>query len=260
MMLRRILVTRPIEQAETLCRRLSEIGIEAIAVPMVAIHPPQSFDALDRVLRELDRYQWVIFTSVNGVRPFFERWGALAGNIVIPTSMRWAAIGPATAASLIARGVAKPWMPTQYLSEALARDLPDVAGRRILRVRPEVTTPILVEGLRARGGIVDEVVAYRTIEGPPGAQDLLAEALRRGIDGVIFTSASTVRGFARLLEATGGAHHHLPTLELIAIGPVTAAAIEATGWHADLVADEHDIDGIVQQLQRKREPNASGVD
>jgi len=255
----RILVTRPQEQAGGLCRRLEALGIEAVAVPTVAIVPPSSFEVLDDAIHGLGRYQWAIFTSANGVRAFFNRRAVLATDGILPSSLRWAAIGPATAAQLSAQGIEHAWIPTRYLSETLALQLPDVAGRRILRIRPEVTSPGLVEQLRARGGSVDEVVAYRTLEGPPGAGERLAEALARGIDGVIFTSASTVRGFAQLLGAMGLARG-LPSVELIAIGPVTAAAIEVAGWHAAVVADEHDIEGIVRRLKERSERHGAGVD
>lgn len=239
-----------------LCRRLQEIGIETIDVPTVEVQPPESFEALDSALRDLERYHWVIFTSANGVKAFFARRSILQSGEGLPTALRWAAIGPATATALAAHGIAHAWIPTRYLSEALAKELPDVAGRRILRIQPETTLPNMVEHLRARGAVVDEVAAYRVLEGPSGAEAQLREAWIRRIDGVIFTSASTVRGFARLLAATGSAPR-LSDLQLIAIGPVTAAAIEAFGWHAALVAEQYDVDGIIHLIQRHQHYQAA---
>lgn len=247
---KRILLTRPAGQAQALCQRLQEMGIDAIAVPTVTIHPPRCFDALDDALVGLDRYNWVIFTSLNGVRAFFGRRAVLGRAGRVPASTRWAAIGPATAAELAAHGITAVWMPTRYLSAVLAEELPDVAGRRILRVRADIASPVLADRLRGRGGVVDEVVAYRTLDAPPETRSLLAQELARGVDAVIFTSASTVRGFARLLGPTDVAQH-LRGLELIAIGPVTAEAIEAMGWHVDRVADEHSADGIVRLFQER---------
>ncbi len=254
----RILVTRPADQAWGLCDRLRAIGIEAIAVPTVAILPPPSFDALDDALRDLEEYDWVIFTSVNGVESFFGRRKAIGLGQVVAAKPRWAAIGPATASAISAHGISSVWVPTRYLSEAVAEELPDVAGRRILRVRADLASPLLSERLRARGALLDEVIAYRTVEAPPGAVDVLREAFATGIDGVIFTSASTVRGFARLVGATG-LGQLLPDLRFIAIGPVTAQAIEAMGWRAHMIAEEHSTDGLVRLLQERREDNAPGV-
>lgn len=254
----RILVTRPAGQARALCDRLRVIGVEPVAVPTVAILPPASFDALDDVLRRLGSYHWVLFTSTNGVRAFFDRRDVLGLRETIPGSIRWAAIGPATADALAAHSIAHVWLPSRYLSSAVADELPAAPGERLLRVRADLASPLPAERLRARGVVVDEVVAYRAVEAPDGAGDQLVWAWSGGLDGVIFTSASTVRGFARLAEHAGLAQEAAALLH-IAIGPVTAAAAEEMGWTVHLVAEEHSIDGIVQVLQERSDSSAAGI-
>ncbi len=256
---RRVLVTRPEGQAEVLCARLRAIGIDPVAVPTVAILSPHSFDALDLSLRRLHLYQWVVFTSVNGVRSLFERGAALGLTVTAPPSTRWAAIGPATAAHLSSQGIPQVWVPTRFVSSAIAEELPAVLGSRILWIRADIATPVLAEQLRTRGAVVDEVVAYRTVEAPAGAGGLLAEAMRSGVDAVVFTSASTVRGFAQLLEANGEVQR-VRELELIAIGPVTAAAISAMGWPVHQIADEYSIDGIIRLLKGGDTNHVASVD
>lgn len=256
---RRVLVTRPTAQAEVLCDRLRAIGMEPVAVPTVAILSPRSFDALDDSLRQLNLYQWVLFTSVNGVLSFFKRSTALDLTVMPSAATQWAAIGPATAAHLVEQGMSPVWVPSRFLSEAIAEELPGVAGCRILRIRADIASPALAERLRARGAAVDEVVAYRTVEAPAEAADLLGDAMRRGVDAMVFTSASTVRGFARLLVMAGYVQR-LHQLELIAIGPVTAAAITAMGWQVHQIADEHNIDGIIRLLREGSANHAASID
>ncbi len=256
---RRVLVTRPEGQAEALCARLRAIGIDPVAVPTVAILPPQSFDALDLSLRQLHLYRWVIFTSVNGVQALFNRGAALGLMVKAPPSTRWAAIGPATAAQLTRQGISRVWVPTRFISSAIAEELPSVLGSRILWIRADIATPALAAQLRTRGAVVDEVVAYRTVEAPAGAGEQLAEAMRSGVEAVVFTSASTVRGFAQLLEVQGEIQR-VRELELIAIGPVTAEAISAMGWPVHQIADEHSIDGIIRLLKGGNPNHVASVD
>lgn len=251
----RILVTRPADQAVALTDRLRAIGVEPVAVPTVAILPPASFDAVDRALRNLDRYDWVLFTSPNGVRAFFGRYAVLGLVSTLPPSIRWAAIGPGTADAMTARGISPVWMPSRYLGEVVADELPAHPGQWILRVRADIASSLPAQRLRARGMVVDEVVAYQTQEAPEGSREVFAHAWAAGIDGVVFTSASTVRGFARL---AAGLLQGPWDLLVIAIGPVTAKAVEAAGWPVHLVASEHSIDGIVRLLKERSDSGAAG--
>lgn len=246
----RLLVTRPDGQSESLCARLREIGIEPVEVPAVAIVPPESFETLDGAVARLERYDWVLVTSRNGVEALFDRLDALARHDGIPSALRWAAIGPGTAQALRSRGVARVWVPSRYLSEAVGAELPAVAGERVLRIRSEVASAVPAELLRAKGIEVDEVVGYRIVEAPTASRQRLRDALKGGVDGVLFTSASTVRGLLRLAEETG-LGDELRQLLIVAIGPVTASAVESAGLRAGLVAKVHSIDGIVNVLRER---------
>lgn len=255
---RRILVTRPAAQAATLCNRLRQIGIDPVAVPVIAVAPPVSFDALDDALLHLDRYDWILFTSANGVRAFFDRRHAIGDASPLPALLQWAAIGPATADAIAAQGIARVWMPSRYLSETVARELPSVQGERVLRVRAAAASDIPARGLRARGITVDEVVAYQTVEAPADAAAPLAQAFALGLDGVIFTSASTVRAFGRLVDAAG-LRSESDSLTFVAIGPVTETALVAAGWPVHLVAEEHSVDGLIRLLQERSDSGAADI-
>jgi uroporphyrinogen III methyltransferase/synthase len=245
----RLLVTRPRGQSERLCGRLREIGIEPVEVPAVAIEPPDSYEELDRAIAGLDRFDWVLVTSQNAVGAMFERLAVVAAGRPSPR-LHWAAIGPGTAEALRLRGVNNVWIPSRYLSEVVGAELPAVAGDRVLRIRSEVASTAPAELLRARGIEVDEVVAYRIIEAPPASRPRLRDALAAGVDGVLFTSASTVRGLLRLADETG-LGGELRRLLIIVIGPVTASAVESAGLRPGIVARLHSIDGIINALRER---------
>lgn len=255
MTVRRIVITRPLEHAERLAAMLQKLDIEPVVVPAVSYEPPATYGPLDGAIHHLDQYQWVVFTSRTGVQVFFERIAAESGWL--SGHLRWAAVGPGTADALHAHGIEHVWTPSRYLSATLGDELPAQHGEHVLRIRADTASPVPAERLRSRGIEVDEVVAYRTVEAPPESVPLLRRAIVRGIHGVIFTSASTVRGFARLVQHAD-LNDEVAPLILIAIGPVTADAIRALGWPAPLMADEHSLDGIAALLQR-RQSDATGV-
>lgn len=252
---RRVVITRPLEHAERLAAVLRTLGIEPVVVPTVSYEPPATYGPLDDAIHLLDQYQWALFTSRTGVRIFFERVSA-AGRQP-PGHLRWAAVGPGTADALRAHGFEDVWTPSRYLSKTLGEELPAGHGERVLRIRAQAASRLPAKRLRSRGIEVDERVAYRTVEAPRDSVPLLRAAFAGGIDGVIFTSASTARGFARLIQHAGF-QDEVASLTIVAIGPVTAGAIRALGWPVHLMADEHSLDGIGAMF-RRRPTDASGV-
>lgn len=251
----RILVTRPARQAAELSDRLRGAGFEPVEVPAIAIVPPPNWTALDATLGRLAAYQWIVVTSRNAVEAVFDRMAGL--GVPLPTTVRWAVIGPGTAAALAAFGVTDAWMPTRFLSEAMVDELPARAGERLLRVRAEAAAE-MAPALRARGIAVDEVVAYRTIEAPPDSVPRLREAWASGVEAVVLTSASAARGFLAL-AASAGLTDALRAVPVVAIGPVTAAAARAAGLHVSVVAEEHTASGIAQALHRRMEHGAREI-
>jgi uroporphyrinogen-III synthase len=241
---RRYVITRPAEHAAGLSQALRAAGFEPIEIPAVAIEPPVSWDALDDALRRIHEYDWLLLTSRSGVEALFSRAGP---RFVWPPGLRWAAIGSGTGEALRHRGIAEVWIPSRFLGDAVAQEMPAVAGNRVLRVRAEQASETPSRGLRARGVEVTDVVAYRTRTAPESSRGALAAALAGGVEGVVFTSASTVRGFLALAEAAG-ALPQVRTLRLVAIGPVTAAALDEYGLPPAAVAEEHSVRGIVAAM------------
>lgn len=244
----RILVTRPAGQMRRLSGQLRAAGFEAVEVPAIAIAPPASYDDLDRAIAGLDEFDWVLVTSQNAVAALFGRLAVVAPGRTVPR-LHWAAVGPGTAAALADRGVTGVWMPSRYLSGAVAEELPARPGERVLRLRAEVAAEI-APTLRARGIVVHEVVAYRTLEAPADSIPGLRRALAEGVEAVVLTSASAARGLLAL-AAAAGLTDALRTVPAVAIGPVTAAAACAAGLHVSVVSDEHTAGGIARALQRR---------
>ncbi len=227
---RRIVVTRPREQAGDLARALEDAGAEALVFPTIAIAPPVDPAPLDRVAASAATYDWVVFTSSNGVRTFFARFAALGRDIRELAGVRLAAIGPETAAELERRLLRPAVVPREFRAEGLLDALAaeDMAGRRVLLPRAEGARPILPEALAARGATVDEVVAYRAIT-PPDADvsGLRAALATAAIDAVTFTSSSTVRHFAALVGPDGV--RAVARTVVACIGPVTADTAREIG-------------------------------
>jgi uroporphyrinogen III methyltransferase/synthase len=245
---RSVLITRPRAQAERLARALAAEGAETILAPTIEIAPPFSWDEMDRAIA-MGGYGWVVFTSANGVRYFWDRLEAAGHNARWFAGSRVAAIGPETARLLTSHGVRPDLVPEEFVAEALIACLADAGsldGQRVLLPRADIAREALITGLRAEGALVDQVVAYRTTSAtpPPGLIDRLRSG---GIDVVTFTSSSTVRG---LLEILGAQADALESAVIACIGPITAATARETGLEPRVVADVYTADGLVEALKR----------
>lgn len=232
---RRIVITRPVEKARRLADRLRSLGAVPIEFPTVRIEPAE-IGPLDDALRALDSFDWIVFTSANGVEAVFARLAAAGKDARDVGRRKVAAIGPVTARSLKVRGVEPDLVPDEYVAEAILASLGEVHGLRFLLPRADIAREALAVGLREKGAVVTEVAAYRTVGvgGPP--PDL------SGADAVTFTSSSTVRHFLASGAAVG-------TAKVVCIGPVTAATARELGLVVDAVADEYTEDGLIQALE-----------
>ena len=247
---RRVLVTRPEAQSEGLLRRLRALGAQPVVCPTIRIQGPADWRALDEAIGRLSDYDWLIFTSVNGVTFFFERLTALDAGLEALRSprLRLAAIGPATAHALEAQGLAVAFVPSRYVAEAILEEIGSVAGSHILLPRADIARKALAEGLRDQGALVDEVTAYRTVSAA-GEALMLPDELARGVDIATFTSPSTVHGFLDLLEAAGRpVGQALAGAKIACIGPITARAAQEAGLRVDIVASEHTVEGLLNAI------------
>ncbi|HEX2348827.1 MAG TPA: uroporphyrinogen-III synthase [Ktedonobacterales bacterium] len=249
---RRIAITRPREQADALARQLEALGARVTLLAAIRIAPIEDSAPLDAAIAQLGSYDWLVFTSVNGVAAFTERLAATDHTWDERGLAQVAAIGPATAAALERAGVPVALMPDEYVAEGILDGLGMVAGQRLLLARADIARRTLAEGLRLRGAEVDEVAAYRTIP-QPVAPELIERILgdERGerVDAITFTSSSTALGLLQGLAATGREPvEALRGVALAAIGPITAATLREHGLEPAVVAREYTIPGLTTAL------------
>ncbi len=244
--MRRVLITRPRAQAAAFAAGLKAAGFEPISFPVIEIRPLEDPTELDQALSALAHYDWLIFTSVNGVEVVWERMERLSLP-AIPNTLRVAAIGPKTGEALKQRGVTPAFIPDEYVAEAILPGLGDLRGQRVLLPRAEIARRALPEAIRAAGGVVHEIAVYRTLPETAKAEGL--DALKAGVDVVTFTSPSTVQNFVKIIRLNGLDPMQLPGKPKIAcIGPITREAAQAEGFSVAVVAKEYTTAGLVEAL------------
>ncbi|MBC8102475.1 MAG: uroporphyrinogen-III C-methyltransferase [Cytophagales bacterium] len=243
---RRILVTRAREQVSELSERLRSLGAEPVEFPTIRIAPPaDDYEELDDRLGHLS-YDWIVFTSANGVSHTFDRLSVLGGDARWFRGAKIAAIGPATAAALTENGIRADFTPTEFVAEAVLAQFPEkVNGKRLLLPRAAEAREVLPETWRAQGAIVDVVPAYQTLLESEGADTVRKQLAGGDLDAITFTSSSTVRNF---VEAMGGTVTVPEATRLIAIGPVTAETCRELLRAPDHTSDSYTIDGLVETL------------
>ncbi len=243
----RVLVTRPADQASRLSVALQNEGAEIVELPSIQIEPPLDWTPVDAAVGG-GVYDWIVFTSANGVRFFVERVRLAGKDASWFGPCRVAAIGPETARTLESLGVKPALVPDEYVAEALVATMEDavpLTGRRVLLPQADIGRDALAVGLEAAGAIVDRVVAYRTVLPVPAPAVL--EQLRRGaIDLATFTSASTVRNLVTMLGTDVRA---LEKCVLACIGPVTAQAAVDLGLQPAIIATNSTIAGLMDAIR-----------
>lgn len=246
---KRVVVTRAAAQAAPLLEKLRAKGAIPVATPAIRILPPDDPSSLREAADSLEKYDWIVFTSSNGVRALL---GARGTSASWPTSLRVAAVGNATARAISDAGVNVDFQPSVAVAEALGREIPIAAGSSLLWPRGNLAGVELATALAARGARVTDVVAYRTV----ADVELLGivDALRdRRVDAITFSSASTVRHVVEGLAAAGVRIERLPAGTrplIVCIGPVSAAAARECGLPVDGIADPSDDDGLIAALIR----------
>ena len=240
---RRVVVTRAADQAGSLSRLLAESGAEAIELAAIAIEPPADALALDHAILGLSRYDWLVFTSANGVRYFVDRMARL-GVDIRQWPPRVAAIGPATREAIERLHIKVDAVPRSFVAEGLVEAFEhfDMNGRRVLLARAAVGRDLVPETLRQRGAHVDVVETYRNVI-PAGAPARARQAFERKPDWVTFTSSSTVKNLLSMVDRAA-----LEGVRLASIGPATSDTMRRHGLDVDAEADPHTIEGLVAAI------------
>jgi uroporphyrinogen III methyltransferase / synthase len=246
---KRIIVTRAREQASEFLSALSEMGAECLEFPTIKVIPPESWEGLDRGIGNTETYHWLILTSVNGVKYFFDRLETLGRDVRDLKGVKIAAIGPATAEAVKSKGLRIDLIPEEYRAESVVEAFrkEGIQGKRILLPRALEAREVLPQELLKLGAVVDVVEAYRTVK-PEEDREAVMALLRQGdIHMVTFTSSSTVSNFMDMFQG-------VPVLEwmektaVACIGPVTAKRAQDQGLKVSLVAPEYTIPSFTQAI------------
>jgi uroporphyrinogen III methyltransferase/synthase len=247
----RIVVTRAREQAGQLSRRLRDYGAEVLEVPTIKLEPPTRRQDLVDALLELNSYDWLVFTSPNGVAKFFEYFFKRFHDMRDLGGARIAAVGPATANKLKELHLQVDLVPDEALALEIAKafaKFESIENLKLCLLRAEVANQELPEALEAMGAIVDDVACYQTVPETEDATGAAADLLAQGADWVVFTSGSTVEHFHARFNLPA-LLRKFPQLKTAVIGPETAKVLADLGLKPTLEAKQHTIDGLVAALK-----------
>jgi uroporphyrinogen III methyltransferase / synthase len=246
---KRILITRAGHQAAEFRRRLTALGAEVIAFPTIEIRDPSSWEGLDRAIRSIDDYQWLIFTSVNGVQKFFSRYRQLGRDLRDLKGLRLAAIGSATEKSLAEWGLNVEVLPDEFKAEGLLQSLKGkvLKGSRIMIPRAKVARDVLPIELAKQGAHVDVVEAYETAPPREGRQRLDLVLDGRQLDMIVFTSSSTVTNMVDMLKP-GSLRETFKHTAVAAIGPITKQTAESQGLEVQVQPSQYTIPALVEAI------------
>ncbi|HEX3998475.1 MAG TPA: uroporphyrinogen-III C-methyltransferase [Pirellulales bacterium] len=240
---RRVLVTRPLDQAETLCGRLSELGAECLLQPAIQISPPSDWGPVDSALSRLDEFDWLAFSSANGVRFLLERLLEQGGDLRRLAGLRIAAMGPGTGDELTRYHLKADLQPEQYRAEALAEMLRSEArGRRFLLARASRGRAVLPEELVAAGATVEQIVIYESRDVPQPDAPIAAALAAGRIDWITVTSSAIARSLVRMFG------EQLRNSCLASISPITSATLRSLGYEPAAEATEFTMDGVVAAI------------
>ncbi|MFQ5646097.1 MAG: uroporphyrinogen-III C-methyltransferase [bacterium] len=245
---KRVVVTRARAQASGMVKRLTGLGAEVIEFPTIRIEPPEdNYVALDQAITELDKYDWLIFTSVNGVKAFFKRLKTALGDIRRLGGIKISAIGSQTAQQLEDFQIIPDFVPAEYRAEGIIKGLTrlGISGKKVLIPRAREAREILPEELRKAGADVLVAPAYKTVpDFDPAAKELI---LSGGADVVTFASSSTVTNFAGLFTENE-LNRIKENTKIASIGPITSETARKLGLEPHIMPSTYTIDALVAEI------------
>jgi len=246
---KRVVVTRSRNQASVLAEKIEYLGGEPWEFPTIEITDPLDFSPLDQAITGIESYDWLILTSVNGVRSFMTRMKHLRKDVRSLGNTKIVAIGPKTREEIEQHGIFCEFMPEEFVAEAIIETLKnqDIRGKKFLLPRADIARKVLPDTLASLGAEVHEVIAYRTVTGAGSSEDMLKMLEEKRIQVITFTSSSTVRNFVGKL----GQENVLRLLDgvtVACIGPITSGTARELGLKVDIEAAEYTIDGLLSAI------------
>ena len=246
---KRIVVTRARQQASDLVGLLFDLGAECLEYPTIKIMPPKDLEPVKQAVENLSAYDWIVFTSVNGVYYFFEQLFAAGKDVRALGRMKTAAIGQATAGRLRKFGLTSDIIPKTYRAESVIEAFKDqqLKDKKILLPRAAAARPILPKELKKMGAEVEEIPAYETLKVTESTDDLVQQLEDRRIDLITFTSSSTVKNFKALLPSENF-KKLIQGVTIASIGPITTDTASELGFEVHITADSYTIPGLVDAI------------
>lgn len=246
---KKIVITRARAQASSLVSSLTKLGAHCIEIPTIKIAPPENIAVLKKAITAIDQYDWLVFTSVNGVRFFFDTLFEMNKDVRVLGHLKLACIGPVTKERLKDFGIISDILPKTYQAESVIEAFSsiDMDNQRVLLPRAKVARTILPEALTGMGAHVDEVVAYETQLSTQGKEELITLLEDNEIDAITFTSSSTVSNFMSQLESKN-AKKLLEKVVTASIGPITSDTARSLDIEPDIEAKTYTIQGLVDAL------------
>jgi uroporphyrinogen III methyltransferase/synthase len=246
----RVVVTRAHDQASQLARPLQDLGAEVLEIPVIKLEPPTRRQDLVEALLELNSYDWLVFTSPNGVTAFFEYFFRQFHDMRDIGGVHIAAVGPATAKKLKELHLQVDLMPDEAVGAKIAEafaEYESIENLKICLLRAEVANRDLPAALESLGAIVDDIAVYRTVSETEDLNGDGAKLRETGADWITFTSGSTVEHFHSRFDLPS-LRRKFPQMKIASIGPETSKAIAALKLKPDVEARQHTTDGIVEAL------------
>jgi len=241
----KVVITRSRKGNEELGRSLEAVGLAPIPIDTIEFLPPEDWSKVDANLRRLGNFDWLLFTSATGADFFAQRMSALSLAVPWHGKPAVAAVGERTGAALQRVGIEVDFVPSEYLTKALAEQLPRGRGRDLLMLRADIGDPLVVPTLEGSGFRVTDLAVYRTSAGRGGE---VTEMELRGADAIVFASPSAVEAFMKRLDSATTASVLTKRMLTFCIGPVTAAAARERGFERIITAKTHTLEGLTQEL------------
>ena len=248
---KRIVVTRAREQASGFLSDLAGLGAECIEFPTIEVVPPENWDAIDHAIKTIDRFNWLLFTSVNGVHYFLKRLEALGKDVRDLKGINIGTIGPKTAEIWRGLGIKPDLIPGEYRAESVVESFKGlgVKGTKILLPRAASAREVLPEELQKMGAHVEVVPAYRTVRPDNNTAKVRKMLEHGGIDMVTFTSSSTVNNFVEMFKTDVRELRKWMTAVAVAcIGPITADTAQKHGFTVSLTPPEYTIESLTDSI------------
>lgn len=253
---KKIVVTRARKQASVFVDMLSNLGAYCIESPTIEVVGETDTKPLDSAIDDISSYEWIVFTSVNGVEYFFKRLFEKSKDTRALGHLKTATIGPATEKRLLDFGITSDIVPESYRAESIidAFKTQDVVQKRILLPRARDARPILPVELKKMGALVDEIICYTSLPVAESSAALIEKLEHNDVDMITFTSSSTVKNFHKLLPTKNHAAI-LKNIVIASIGPVTTETAEKLGFTVHVTADTYTIPGLCDAILKYYQNN-----